>query len=189
VSILVDSGGGPLLSTYAACAAALLFAATWLTISVVNAEDPAQTPITAVTAGSWRRVQASKLVVALLASLLLAVVALVLAPVLTGRAGNPGDVGWGAGALALTAVTGVGFGAVCSRPLIRSRSWAFLAAVSLCLVQIVVPNAPPVRQLLVRFGEQHPHDLPSAVLVTAAETIVLAGAFLAAGVGFSGPRD
>lgn len=188
-SILVDSGGGPLLSTYAGCAAALLFATTWLTISVVNAEDPAQTPITAVTAGSWRRVQASKLAVALLASLLLAAVAMVLALVLTGRTANGGDVGWGACALALTAVTGVGFGAVCSRPLIRSRAWTFLVAVALCLAQIVVPDAPPVRQLLVRFGEQHPHDLPSAVLVTAVETIVLAGAFLVAGVAFAGPRD
>jgi hypothetical protein len=188
-TIVVDSGGGPLLSTYAACATALLFAATWLTISIVNSEDPAQTPITAVTAGSWRRVQASKIVVALLAALLLAAAAVVVAPVLTGRTADPGDVGWGACALALTAATGVGFGAVCSRPLIRSRAWALLVAGSLCLAQVVIPDAPPVRQLLVRFGEQHPHDVASAVLVTAAETMVLAGVFLAVGIGLAGPRD
>ncbi len=186
--LVIDAGGGPVLSMYAAGATALLFASTWLTVTVVNCEEPMQVAITTVNAGSTSAVHGAKLGVGLLGGLVLGGLVFVTAP-FAGHGWTAADLLYGAMALILAALTGVAFGGVCSRPLIRSRAWAVLAAVALCLAEIVIPGSPPIRELLLLFGRQHPHDLATTIMLTAVETIVVAGVLLAGTISVARWRD
>jgi hypothetical protein len=186
--LVIDAGGGSVLSMYAAGATALLFASTWLTVTVVNCEEPMQVAITTVNAGSSPAVHGAKLGVGLLGGLILGALALASAP-LAVHGWTATDLLYGAIALILAAITGAAFGGVCGRPLIRSRAWAVLAAVALCLAEIVIPSCPPIRQLLVLFGRQHPHDLPATIVLTVVETIVVAGLLFAGTISVARRRD
>ena len=53
----------------------------------------------------------------------------------------------------ITAMMGVTFGALCSRPIIRRRSWSVLLGVLLGMATVLIPHGPPTRQLLVLFNE------------------------------------
>jgi len=50
--LIFNTDAGPLLSTYADTAACLLPVAAWLTVVIVNAEDPVLTDVSIVTVGS-----------------------------------------------------------------------------------------------------------------------------------------
>ena len=58
---IVDTTSGSVLPSYAGSATILLFIATWLTIAILDTEDPLQSDITIVTAGSQTWVRLSKL--------------------------------------------------------------------------------------------------------------------------------
>ena len=84
------------------------------------------------------------------------------------------DVAAGIAALLLTVIAGVSIGAVVARPVIRRSGWAFLVATVAILADTLVPGAPPTRQLLGRFSEDHPSHLGVFVLAIALETLVIA---------------
>jgi hypothetical protein len=151
VAVVVFSASpGPALPVYGVTAAALLPCALWLAVALINSEDPVQAYITIVTAGSLLRVALAKLAVALLACMPLALVG-VGWPVLTGHHATGTAVLAGSVAYLLAALAGVAFGSVLSRPVLGRRAWAVLAGVLFCLGDILIPGAPPARQLAAAF--------------------------------------
>jgi hypothetical protein len=83
------------------------------------------------------------------------------------------DVLAGLSAEILTALTGVALGALCSRPLISRRAWSVLLGFGVCLATVIVPNAPPTRQILVVFNRTDPFALGPPILLIAVETVVI----------------
>ena len=167
------ASAGPVLATYAASAAAIFFFAVWLSVLVCNTESEIQEDITAVTVGSRARVRIAKMVVAYSGCLLLSVIATAVPAVVT-SAGTPFD--WvlaGAIAQALTGLLGVALGALCSRPIVERTAFAVLVGASVGLADIVIPNGPPIRQLLVLFNETNPHHLLTLVTLIALESVAI----------------
>lgn len=178
---LLDSAGASVLSLYASTSTVLLPVALWLAVAVVNSEDPVQTAITAVTAGGSGRVRLAKLTAAYLACLPLAGFA-VGWPLLIGADGATGTaLGAGLTAHLASALGGVGFGAMLSRPIMRRTAWVVLTAVAVTLADILVPGLPPAHQILAVLGRDHQTDLALPLASTAAQSALLAAvAFLAA---------
>jgi len=171
---VLATGDGGVLSTYAMSATVLFFSATWLTVVACNVEPPAQEDITVVTVGSRARVRLAKLLVAYTGCLALDIVGLVVPAAVAPVAPTPTQLAVGALSQAATALLGMGVGALCSRPLVRHTAWAVLLGVTVGLADVVVPNGPPIRQLLDLLNEPNPRDLLLLVAAVTAETSVLA---------------
>jgi hypothetical protein len=165
---------GSVLPTYAFLAAALLFVSTWLTVVLSNQEDPIQQSITIVCAGSPSKVRLAKLLVAFLLAAALGLLGLI-GPMLASSGGlSLRVVLAGISAQLIAALAGVALGAVCSRPIVRRRAWAVLIGVAVGLATVIIPHAPPTRQLLVLFNRTGTFSLGLPILLIAAETVVIA---------------
>jgi hypothetical protein len=172
---ILNADAGPLLTTYADTATCLLPVAIWLTVVVANSEDPTQAAITSVTVGGTTRLRIGKLLVAFLADAGLALVAVLVPVILQTSSGGTtvGDVAAGAVAHLLVAATGVAVGAWLARPLVGRAGWVFVIGVLVVLAQTVVPHAPPTRQVLVLFDQDHPAHLAASSALIGIETIAL----------------
>jgi hypothetical protein len=175
---IINSGSGPILATYGATAGCLLPVSTWLTMVVVNAEDPVHAQVSIVTVGNDVSYRLGKLLTAFLAGAGLAVLG-VMVPVFlhdyTDR--HPASaVAAGVAGLLLVVLFGVAVGAVASRPVIARTGWALLVAAAACLADVVTAHAPPTRQLLVLFDQDHPTHLAGSLALMGAETLVIFGA-------------
>jgi hypothetical protein len=170
---LINANSSPLLATYGASVACLLPVGVWLSIVVVAGEDPIQAAITTATVGSDVRVRMAKILTAGAGCALLAVLATV-TPLLAQNFPEPFHLAQAVAGLAglllvsaaAAAVGSVGVGAI------RRAGWAFLAAVTLCLADVVVAGAPPTRALLELFDGDHPSHLASSLLLIAGETSI-----------------
>ena len=175
IDAVVSAQTGSVLPSYAIAAAALLFIATWLTVILVNNEDPVQQGITEVCAGSQAKVRLSKLMVSLSIAVVFGFLGMIAPTVLSSSPSTAKDVVAGICAQTITALMGVTFGALCSRPILRRRSWSVLMGVLLGMATILIPHGPPTRQLLVLFNETGHLALGPPVLLIGVETILLAG--------------
>jgi hypothetical protein len=182
---IASAQSGDVLPTYAITAAALLFIATWLSIVVVNNEDPIQQSITSVCTGNQYRVRIAKLLVAFVMAMALGVVGLIAAPLASSSGVTGVELLAGFAAQLLTALTGVALGALCSRPLIVKRSWSVLLGAGVCLATVIVPHCPPTRQLLVLFNRSGEFALGLPVLVIALETLAISAAAVGASLYIS----
>jgi hypothetical protein len=180
--VVLSAGPGPALPVYGVTSAALLPCALWLVVAVINGEDPVQAYITIVTAGSLLRVALARLAVALLACVPLALVG-VGWPVLTGHHATWADVLAGSVAYLLAALAGVALGSVLSRPVLDRRAWAVLAGVLCCLGDILIPGAPPARQLVGAFlvSGRGWHDLAGPLGLAAGQTLLISAVLALAG--------
>jgi magnesium-transporting ATPase (P-type) len=185
IDAIISAQSGSALPSYAIDAAALLFITTWLTVVIVNNEDPIQQKITEVCAGSSSKVRLSKLVVSLLIAVVLGVLGMI-APTVISSSGTPArDVVAGLCAQFITALMGVTFGAFCSRPIVPRRSMSVLLGVLLGMATVLVPHAPPTRQLLVLFNESGHFSLGRPVLLIFVETVLLSVAAMAVSLHLS----
>ena len=175
IDAIIGAQTGSVLPSYAIGAAALLFIATWLTVVIVNNEDPIQLSITEVCAGSQTKVRAVKLAVSLMIAVGLGVLGMIVPTVLTTSPMAIKEVIAGLCAQVITAVMGVALGAICSRPIIRRRSWSVLLGVLLGMATVLIPHGPPTRQLLVLFDETGRFALAGPVLLIGVETLLLGG--------------
>ena len=175
VDAIASAQTGSLLPTFAATATALLFVGTWLTVVVVNNEDPVQQTITESCVGSRSKLRVAKLVLAFLATATLGILGMI-GPVL-GLSSKvlPRELVAGLSAQLISSVAAVALGALCSRPFVRRLAWSILFAVLICLVTVIIPGAPPTRQLLVLFNKTGSFALAGPLLLVGAETLVLAG--------------
>ena len=175
IDAVIGAQTGSVLPSYAIGAAALLFIATWLTVVIVNNEDLIQLTVTEACAGSQTKVRVSKLVVSLFAAVALGLLGMIVPTIITSSPTSTTEVAAGISAQIITAVMGVTFGAICSRPIIARRSWSVLLGVLLGMATVLIPHGPPTRQLLVLFNETGNVALGPPVLLIAVETFLVAG--------------
>jgi hypothetical protein len=188
IDSIIGAQTGSALPSYAIEAAALLFITIWLTVVVVNNEDPIQQTITEVCAGSQTKLRISKLVVSLVLGIALGLLGMIAPTILTGSPTTTKEVAAGFGAQVITAVMGVTFGAICSRPIVRRRSWSVLLGVLLGMATVLIPHGPPTRQLLVLFNETGHLALGLPVLLVGLETLVIAAIALTWSLEFARRR-
>ncbi len=74
---IVSQQTGSVLPTFAITATVLLFVATWLSIVVINSEDPIQQSITVVCAGSQSKVRLAKVLLAFLVAAALGIAGMI----------------------------------------------------------------------------------------------------------------
>ena len=122
--------------------------AGWLTVALVNVEDPVQRMITSVNTGRSRSILVATVLVVLACCVLLD--ALVLAvPVVFGFAGLTGlDLVAGGEALCTGACAGIAIGLLTSRLVIRRTGVALLVILVLFVLFLVVPWLPPVHPVI-----------------------------------------
>ncbi|HEY3557440.1 MAG TPA: hypothetical protein VGL05_08250 [Kribbella sp.] len=141
------SDNGPLQSSYAFGVLVMVVCSTWLTVAIVNHEDPTQRQITLVTVGSSLRVLATTIGVVVTWCLPLLAFGLI-CPLVTGdHRATVGDLLVGAVAHLASAMIGIAIGVLCSRLLIRRIGIAMLTAATLILL-MMVRRISPVRALM-----------------------------------------
>ncbi len=173
VVAVVSAQSGSVLPTFAILATALLFVSAWLTVVIVNNEDPLQLSITESCAGGRAKVRLSKLLLSYIVSLLLGVIAMLPPIPIAGGGTSVRNLGAGVGAQMIAALAGVSLGALCSRPVIRRRAWAVLIGILVGLGTVLIPDGVPSRQLLVLFNKTGRFALALPVLVIGLETLAL----------------
>jgi hypothetical protein len=180
-------GGGSALSVWAFSTALLLAVAIWLTVSVLSTVDPAQAAVLIVAAGS-PRVRLAGLLTAYAGTVPLAAFAVVW-PLVVQHPFTAAGVVAAVVAHLLTGLAGVAIGALLSRPVLARRAWAVLAGVVAVLVEVVVPHAPPARQVLELFDRDHPGAFAGPLAATAVQTILLAAVLVGVAQRIARPRE
>jgi hypothetical protein len=170
---------GPVLPTYAMSAAALLPVAMWVTVVVFHSEEPVQAAITMVVVGAFTRVWLGKVLTALLGALLLGLAALFWISVATPDTVTVPRLGVGAVDYVMNALAGVAFGTLISRPVTPKVAWTVLLGVAVCMAQLLIKHVPPMNAMLQLYSGDGP-DAIGALLLIAAETVVLSGLLIGA---------
>jgi hypothetical protein len=166
---------GPVLPTNAISAAVLLPVAMWVTIVVFHNEEPAQAAITMAVNGGFDRVWPAKLRTAFAISLVLSLFAFVYITANTAPQITATRLGVGVLDYMMCAVAGVAFGALISRPVVPKIAWTVLAGVAISMAQLLIRHVPPVNAMIRLYSGDAPAESMGALLVIAAETVVLAG--------------
>lgn len=179
---------GPVLPTYAMSAAALLPVAMWITVVVFHSEEPVQAAITMVVVGAYTRVWFGKVLTALLGALILGAAALFWISVATPDTVTVSRLGVGAIDYVMNALAGVGFGALISRPVTPKIAWTVLFGVAVCLAQLLIKHVPPMNAMLQLYATDGP-DAVGALVLIAAETVVLAALLIGAAFGVARRRS
>ncbi len=152
LAILTSSDSGPILPVYAVCAGLVFVCSTWLTVSLVNTEEPVSRAIVVVNSRDSRKVLAAAVLVALAASLFLTVIGLYY-PLVSGKHTVTGsDLLLGAEAQLTCAFVGIGMGLLTSRLVIGRPGYSLVAALALVLALLLVKWIPPVHPLLSLLG-------------------------------------
>lgn len=181
VTVTGTAVGESALGGYGLTATALLPVSMWLTIAVLNSEDPAQTAITTVAVGNALVVRLAKLLLAYLGGQILTAVA-VLWPLLIGQPASAADVLAGVLAHLLSALAGVAFGSLAGRPLLQAPTWAVMIGIAVFLLEILVPGFPPVRPIAVSFAAgPDSSEVFGMLAVVALQTVI--GASILIGLG------
>jgi hypothetical protein len=179
MAVGTTSDNGPLQSSYSFCVLAMLVCTTWLTVSLVNHEDPTQHKITLVMIGSSLRVLAITVAVVLTWCLPLLVAGIVY-PIVTGsHVVTTGDVLVGAAAQLGAAMIGMAIGLLCSRLVVPRIGIAMLTAAAAILVVLLIRWISPIRPLMtVLSDERSARDTAVPIIMLSA----LAGVMLVAAV-------
>jgi hypothetical protein len=181
LAVGTTSDNGPLQSSYSFCVLAMLVCTTWLSVSIVNHEDPTQRKITLVMIGSSLRVLAITVAVVLTWCVPLLVAGLVY-PIVTGKhAVTAGDLVVGAAAQLGAAMIGITIGLLCSRLVIPRIGVAMLTAAAAILVVLLINWVSPIRPLmtLLSAGRSAGGDAVPITLLTALAAAMLVAALFA----------
>jgi hypothetical protein len=171
----------PAVPVFGAMAGVEFAFAIWLTVALVNVEDPVQRMITAVNSGRSRSILIAPVLVVLACCVLLD--ALVLAvPVVFGFTGLTGlDLLAGGEALLTGACAGIAIGLLTSRLVIRRIGFALLSILVLLVLFLVVPWLPPIHPVIFLLAG-HPSAtgglVGSTSIYTAVAVLMLAAAVL-----------
>ncbi|HET6985558.1 MAG TPA: hypothetical protein VFI00_03045 [Kribbella sp.] len=180
MAVGTTSDNGPLQSSYAFCVLAMLVCTTWLTVSIVNHEDPTQHKITLVMIGSSLRVLAITVTVVLTWCVPLLVVGIVY-PIVTGKhVVTAGDLVVGAAAQLGAAMIGIAIGLLCSRLVIPRIGIAMLTAAAAILVVLLLRWISPIRPLMTLLSDGRTASataVPLTLLTALAAAILTAAVF------------
>jgi hypothetical protein len=187
VTVSGTAVGGTAMGGYGLTATALFPVAVWLTVTILNSEDPIQALVTTAIVGSPLAVRLAKLTVSFLACQVLTAIGVVW-PLLTGHPASAADVSAGTVGHLLSSLAGVALGSVLSRPVVRTPAWAVMIGIAAFLLEILVPGFPPVRPIAVAFSDAPDlsTSLTELLALVAVETI--AGAAVLIGLGHSWAR-
>jgi hypothetical protein len=180
LSVFTVNDAGLLINTYVVAASTLLVSMCWLTVTILNHEDPVRRSVQSVTAGGSGRVLVAEVVLALLAGVVLTAVGLIF-PILSGSH-RWGGADLAAGLLAqLTCVfTGAAIGVVCSRLVVPRTGYSLLLALLVVIAVPLTPGLPPVNPALKLLSGSRPAgDLLPALGVYLAVSIVVAAGCVA----------
>jgi len=145
IGVLYGGDPGTPLPPYGVSAMVLFPLAAWVTVVLVNNEDPVQRYVTMAAVGGWRRLLLPVIAGALLLTGALVLLATLVPAVIHHHPYALSDVVLGFTAHAISAVTGVGLGVLCARPLIPTTGWSLVAVIGVSLLLLVVANRlPPV---------------------------------------------
>lgn len=180
VGVFASGDGGPLLPVYAAYAGMLVVSGAWLTIALVNVEEPAHRAIVIVTTGSARRVLLATIAVSVLGCLGLSLIGLVLPLAFGDHPVSGADLFVGVQAQLTAAVVGVAIGLVSSRLVVRRQGYALVLALVLVLFAMFTPGLAPVNAMLLLMG--HVTAAADLFLPLAGFLAVAAAVLTAAGV-------
>jgi hypothetical protein len=148
VVVLTDNDTGRLTAMYGACSAVLFLSALWLTVGLIQVDDPVQRAITVVNARSSARVLTAAVLVAVSCCVLCLVFGLVF-PLLSGSHQVSADaVAVGAISQLGAGMTGIAVGLLCSRPIVRRPAASVALAIILAIVAYVSTWASPLNGLL-----------------------------------------
>lgn len=180
MAVGTTSDNGPLQSSYAFCVLAMLVCTTWLTVSLVNHEDPTQHKITLVMIGSSLRVLAITVAVVLTWCVPLLVVGIVY-PIVTGKhVFTAGDLVVGAAAQLGAAMIGIAIGLLCSRLVIPRIGIAMLTAAAAILAVLLLRWISPIRPLMTLLSDGRTPGataVPLTLLTALAAAILIAALF------------
>ncbi|WP_328520140.1 hypothetical protein [Kribbella sp. NBC_00359] len=180
MAVGTTSDNGPLQSSYAFCVLAMLVCTTWLTVSLVNHEDPTQHKITLVMIGSSLRVLAITVTVVLTWCVPLLVVGIVY-PIVTGKhVFTAGDLVVGAAAQLAAAMIGIAIGLLCSRLVIPRIGIAMLTAAAAILAVLLLRWISPIRPLMTLLSDGRTPGgtaVPLTLLTALAAAILIAALF------------
>lgn len=147
MAVGTTSDNGPLQSSYAFGVLVMVVCSTWLTVAVVNQEDPTQHRITLVMVGDSLRVLLTTITVVLTWCLPLLAFGLII-PLVTGKhVVTAGNLVVGAAAQLASALVGIAIGVLCSRLVIRRIGIAMLTAATALLI-LLIRGISPIRALM-----------------------------------------
>lgn len=174
-----SSDSVPVAAIYGPVSGVLFVSSVWLTVTLVNAEDPVRRVIAVVHAGRSRSVLVATVLVALATSLLVSGLLLFLPMVMGDHSVTPDDILVGVLAQLTGASTGVAIGLLVSRLVIRRTGYSLVTALVLMSVISFSEDIPPINRLI-RLLANTP-DAPG-LLPRTAECAAIAMVLLAASV-------
>ncbi|EWM11545.1 hypothetical protein [Kutzneria sp. 744] len=183
--VLYGGDPGTPLPPYGVSAMVLFPLAAWLTVVLVNNEDPVQRHVTLAAVGGWRRLLGGLVGAAFVLNGALVLLATLVPAVIHHHPYALSDVALGFTAHVISAVTGIGLGVLCARPLIPTTGWSLVAVVAVSLVLLAVANRlPPVGAMAHLLFDSGPVPLVSvAVQVVIAAVVGAACVVVAYRVG------
>lgn len=161
----------PLLPEFAVSAGALLVAACWLTVALLDIEDPTQRLITLSHTRRLGPVLAGAVLTVLGCAVVLAVVSEVWA-VLEHHHGTARELGFGMVAHLACACTGIAIGLPCSRLLVNRIGWTVVAALAALVVVLLAPWIPLVHPLVSEMVLEQ-MDIEPLLLAAVSSSLVL----------------
>ena len=178
MAVGTTSDSGPLQESYSFCVLAMLVCTTWLTVSIVNHEDPTQHQITRVMIGSSLRVLVTTVAVVLTWCVPLLVIGLVY-PIVTGKhVVTLGALTIGGVAQSAAAMIGMAIGLLCSRLVVPRIGIAMLAAAAALLAVLLLRWISPIRPLMSMLSNDSTAVVPFTLL-TALCAAILGAAVIA----------
>lgn len=181
MAVGTTSDNGPLQSSYSFCVLAMLVCTTWLTVSIVNHEDPTQRKITLVMIGSSLRVLTMTVAVVVTWCVPLLLIGLVY-PIVTGKhVVTAGDLAVGAAAQLGAAMIGIAIGLLCSRLVIPRIGVAMLTAAAAILAVLLLRWISPIRPIMTVLSDEKTAGANAVPLTLLAllSAVLLAAAVLA----------
>lgn len=148
LAIVNTQNPGPLLPAFGSTATVLCAVAAWLTITVMNSEDPTSRTITAVTCGSYRRLVWARVSTCLIVMVALAVVAVAWTMEVSSHDRTAAAFATGVVGHLICAAVGLSIGLLCSQPVINHLASALCAALVPVVVVLIVPWVSPVHPTL-----------------------------------------
>jgi hypothetical protein len=165
---------GPVLPTYAISAATLVPITMWFTIVVFHNEEPAQAAITMAITGGFNRVWPAKLLAAFAGAFAFGLFAFVFITLNTADQTTLTRLAVGALDYLMSAVAGVAFGTLISRPVTPKVAWTVLLGVAISLAQLLIRHMPPVNAMIQLYSGDKPVESVGSILLIGLETVVLA---------------
>jgi len=168
--ILYGGDPGTPRPPYGVSELALFPLAAWLTVVVVNNEDPVQRCVTLAAVGGWRRLLGGLVGAAAVLNGALVLLATFVPALIHHHPYAVSDVALGFMAHVIAAVTGIGLGLLCARPMIPTTGWSLVALVGVALAVLMFNQLPPVGAMAHLLFD----NAPVSVVAVAAQVVVAA---------------